>query len=269
MRLHERDFSKALTPVEEAEWQELQEIRRPKPIPLFVKATSIRGYSKAVRHKSTLFPNNFLDVVELQEKDRLKSEVSAFEELLNSPGVDERKILNHINGNYRFFIIGSILKALPFGFGHHDAYLFPEFPLGNTYEVDYLLAGDSSDGFSFVFVEFEAPSGKITLASGDYGEVIRRGLRQVNKWKRWLAANYNCLIETFDKYRGSDVQLPPEFSRLDTTRLHYVVVAGRRRDFKETTYQARREEVMQGGPLLLHFDHVLDSASYIIGDSTY
>ena len=123
--------------------------------------------------------------------------------------------------------VGSLLKTY-FHFGHHSAHLFPEFRLGNSFLVDFLLVGKDSGGWSFVLVELEAPAGNITLKNGDLGSAVRKGLSQVESWDEWREARYGSLAETFDKSRRSDVCLPREFIALDKSRIHYVVVAGRR-----------------------------------------
>lgn len=67
---------------------------------------------------------------------------------------------------------------------NHEAYLFPEFQLGNLYKADYLLMGKSSVGFEFIFIELESPYGKITLNDGQLGAEFRDGISQLEDWKR-------------------------------------------------------------------------------------
>ena len=102
-------------------------------------------YPKAVRHNLHLFPNNYLDAAELKDVNRLNREVEKFRLLLAADKFSERDIVRFIKSNKAFFIIGSILWN--YQFGHHEAYLFPEFPLGNSHVVDYLLIGRSSGGY--------------------------------------------------------------------------------------------------------------------------
>jgi hypothetical protein len=166
------------------------------------------------------------------------------------------------------FIIGSILKE-NFHFGHHDAFLFPEFPLGTSHRADYLLVGRSSDGYQFVFVELEAPTKNITIAKGQLGKAFRNGQTQINDWTSWLDANFQALTEIFSKFKRAGMDLPDEFVRFDRTRVHFVIVAGRRGDFQEKTYHIRRSSVKAGGPWLLHYDNIVDSAQALIGKPTY
>lgn len=268
MKLYERDYT-TLTPEEEAEWQSLkrQELVE-KMGGVAVGWDNFRDYPKAARHFISLFPNNYLDIVELEDESRLKLQLDQFSRLLDSDEVTERTILTFIKHEHAYFIVASMLKD-HFHFGHHDAYLFPEFQLGNSYQVDYLLVGQSSEGYSFVFVELEAPTGSITLTNGDIGVAIRKGLSQVADWDTWIEARFGSLAETFDKCRRCDECLPHEFVSLDKSRIHYVVVAGRRADYKEKTYRFRRKAQKENSVLILHYDNLVDAAQNVIGQATY
>ncbi len=95
---------------------------------------------------------------------------------------------------------------------------------------------------------------------------VRKGLAQVSDWNDWLQARYSSLSETFNKHRGSCETLPDEFLTLDISRIHYVVIAGRRKDFSKKTYRKRREG---NSVLILHYDNLLDVANSVIGEATY
>lgn len=240
MSLYNADYTK-LSLEDEAEWKTLQQAELVSKVgELEIRRSQFRNYPKAVRHFIHLFPNNYLDIVELQDKERLNVLLEAFRDLINSENVKEREILNFIFQKQAYFIIASMLKKY-FFFGHHEAYLFREFQLGISYKVDYLLIGKNSDGWHFVFTELEAVLGSITLADGELGETFRKGLKQVSAWDRWLEARYTSLSETFEKYKQLNRLLPQEFTQLDKSRIHYVIVAGRRNDFRETTYWNRRK----------------------------
>jgi len=182
--------------------------------------------------------------------------------------VNERKILDFINNDRAYFIIASLLKNY-YSFGHHNAYLFPEFALGNSHKVDYLLVGKSSGGWSFVFVEMESPNKSITLANGDLGSSFRKGLSQIADWDKWLDGHFSSLTETFGKCKRSNEPLPDEFVALDKSRIHFLVVAGRRSDFHDSTYRTRRRKFRDNAELILHYDNVVDAAKEIIGRETY
>jgi len=269
MKLYERDYTQPLTADEDAEWKSLRQKEDVGTLGKFtVRKSRFRDYPKAARHFIQLFPNNYLDVVELKDEARLRASLESFRKLVDSDAVTEREILNFVRDNQAYFLVASLLKEY-FHFGHHEAYLFREFQLGTTYKADYLLVGKTSDGCHFVFVELEAPNGDITVANGDLGKVFRKGLAQVADWNNWLEGRYGSLTESFDECKRVDMALPQESCRLDTSRIHYVVIAGRRADFNERTYRIRRKKQQESAELILHYDNLLDSAERIIGQETY
>lgn len=125
----------------------------------------INEYPDKVRFCTTLFPGNYLDERILNRSDELEDLCNLFLPLLNNPETGERDILNFIRDNRAYHLIGSIQKK-NYNFGHHGTYIFPEFQLGSSYQVDYLILGKNSDGYHFVFVELESPYGKISIGDG-------------------------------------------------------------------------------------------------------
>ncbi|MEH1940918.1 MAG: Shedu anti-phage system protein SduA domain-containing protein [Nostoc sp.] len=268
MKLYDRDY-RILTSDEEAEFRLLKEQEVVKEVgSIKIRESLFHKYPKAVRHYISLFPNNYMDILELQDREELNNKLACFQQLLNSKDVNERSILKFINEHRAYFIIASLLSKY-FDFGHHATYLFPEFQIGNSYRADYLIIGRSSGGHEFVFVEIEAPKGRITIAEGDLGEVFRKGIKQLRDWKHWLDRNYSSLKETFDKSKRADVALPDEFVTMDSSRFHFVVIAGKRSDFTNDIYEIRREERKDKNILLLHYDNLIDTAADVIGRKTY
>lgn len=159
--------------------------------------------------------------------------------------------------------------GLSINIGNHGAYLFPEFQLGSSYKADYLLLGKSSGGFEFIFVELESPYGNITLKDGQLGAEFRDGISQLEDWKRWLPANYSSFGEIMRKYKNSAFDLPEEFYVLDMSRFHYVVVAGRRTDFRDKTYIIKRERKKADDIDIIHYDNLFDFSNNLIGKQTY
>jgi len=265
--IYKRDYTE-LTTEEVAEWNSIRESEVVKKSGnLVIRKSRFNDYPKAARHFDSLFPNYYLDPVDLKDKAQLLEKISRFINTLNSEDVTERTILNFISEQQAYFIIASVLKEY-FHFGHHDTFLFPEFQLGNSYQADYLLVGRSSDGWSFVFIELEEPLGQITLKDGEFGTVFRKGIEQVKNWDVWLEAHYGSLRETFDKYRHDGESLPDEFFTLDKSRINYVVVAGRRDDFSKKTYREQRI-MKKNSVLILHYDNLIDTSKNIVGQSTY
>ncbi|MCF6460862.1 Shedu anti-phage system protein SduA domain-containing protein [Clostridium sp. Cult3] len=231
MKLFARDYQNITADEKELE----REIRNKYTIQLGkIKAYNSnmhREFPKAIRHHNSLFPNNYLDPVDLKDETKLKVLNQQFLKTIEDRETIETDILKFIKENRAYHIIGSIFSE--YSFGHHDAYLFREFQLGNSYQVEYLLVGKSSDGYNFIFIEFENPYGRISLANEEFGDVIRKGLSQVSDWMLWTEESYSSLSESFEKETNN--QLPKEFYRLDTSRMNYAVVAGRRNDYKEKT----------------------------------
>jgi hypothetical protein len=258
--LYDRDY-KTLTAKEQELWEQAEEIINGSRIRTAEMLNEYYGIMpKAALHHRELFPNNYLDIDDLKDKELLWKIQSDFLALLDG-GANERDVLSYIRNNKYYFIVGAIFRynIFHFNFGHHNAFLFKEFPLSTNHIADYLLIGKNSNGYNFIFVEFESPTGRITTSDGDFGEVIRKGISQVNDWRRWLMANYSSLSTEFDKHIGSvKKNLPREFYKFDRGRMHYVVVAGRRTDYKDKTYILRGEIFKDDGITLLHYDNLLD-----------
>lgn len=267
MKLYERDYLAGLTEQEELEFQAI--LDKEKEGRKIGRKNLCSQYSLAARNCLSLFPNNHLDILDLKANSDAVRINSEFKQLLSSEIVSERNILNYINQTPAFHIIGSILRGCNFHFGHHSAYLFPEFPLGTSYKADYLIIGKNSGGYEFVFVELENPRGNITIQGGDLGSTFRKGIIQVQDWQRWLQVNYFTLSEYFEAHCNRDKTLPKEFIKFDSTRFHYVVVAGMRKDFTDKTYRIAREHKEREKIQLLHYENLCDFSVQILNESTY
>jgi hypothetical protein len=269
MRLYKRDYTK-LTPKERREWNaEKRKIKKNEDEFGSIDARFFLTlkFPKAAQHYKSLFPNNYLDPRELKRLRKLKRIRDDFEKLVSKKSTTERQILNFIKKREAYFIIGSILEH--YFFGHHATYLFREFEIPPNYKADFLIIGKSSMGHEFIFVELENPYLNITTGDGSFGKTIRKGYKQVEDWDKLLESNFSSLRLVFDKYKGGPkVELPREFIDYDKTRVHYVIVAGRRKDFNERTYRNRRKG-KGNNVLVLHYDNLIDSGSRIIGNDTY
>lgn len=270
MKLYDTDYN-YLPPEDNEAWEQLkdQEIIYHNGKPTMVRKSLYNQYPQSVRHYISLFPNNFLDAIELRANaTSLRVTAAKFSTLINDSNTTERDILNFITTERTYFIIGSILND--FRFGHHALYLFPEFSLATDYKADYLLIGKNSDGHHFVFVEFENPYNNITTQNGDYGTTIRKGVSQVKDWHAWLESNFPSLVTEFKKclIKATD-PLPNEFRDYDSSRIHFVVVAGRREDYNDKTRRLRRQDSEQSKIHIIHYDHLIDSVNSTIGKHTY
>lgn len=268
--LYKRNYHLGLTEEEKQQYEEVTGRKfGEKRVNGFGSMNNFLTYPKAARMCKSLFPNNYLDVAELHDVERLGHANEEFLSLLNNEGCTERDILNFIKEKEYYHIIGSIIWGLTINIGNHGAYLFPEFQLGSSYKADYLLIGKSSGGFEFIFIELENPYGNITLKDGQLGAEFRDGISQLEDWKRWLPINYSSFGEVMRKYQNSAFDLPEEFYVLDMSRFHYVVVAGRRSDFLDKTYIIKRERKKADDIDIIHYDNLCDFSNNLIGKKTY
>ncbi len=270
MKLYKTDYS-TISDADRNVWEDLQakEIIYHDGKPTSIRKSLYRDYPKSARHFMSLFPNNFIDATDLtKSSEQLKTTLTQFEDLLNNTATTERDLLNFIRDNEAYFIIGSLLKN-NYTFGHHALFVFPEFKMPPNYQADYLLAGKNSDGYHFVFVELENPYGDITLQDGTYGTTIRKGVKQIEDWEIWLEQNFSNIKLVFEGLQNKSEVLPKEFRDFDKTRIHYVVVAGRRNDYSDRTYRQRRNNLEQRKLLVAHYDNLIDYANATIGTSTY
>ena len=231
----------------------------------FINSSYYFEIPKEVRHYNSMFPNNFLDVVDFadENKKHLMKEINEkFDILINDDTKKESDLKRFIKENEAYYIIGSILRR-NYNFGHHGAYLFPEFQLGNEYKCDYLIVGDSSDGFKFLFVEMEDINSSPQLKEGYFSESLRKGINQIKDWQIWLEKNFNAL--DFRRYKSPIVEIPEEFTKYISTRMNYVIVCGRRKDYSSKLRDICRKEEKDSNILILNHDNLLDSAKEMVG----
>ena len=229
-------------------------------------------YPEGVKHYLSLFLNNHLVLSELKKRD-LSELNSRFSRVIHDSASTERDIARFIKVNDAYYIIASILNGCGFRVGHHATYLFPEFELranGKTdYRADYLLLGKGSGGYEFVFVELESPNTGAVLQNGYPAKSTRSGQKQIEDWEIWLDSNYSELASFFEREKGNHEDLPDEFYHYDSTRMHYVLVAGTRNDYIDKTYRVRRSEKKKSGVILLHYDNLVDYSEELSERNTF
>lgn len=269
--LYDRDYNQGPTDEEKQAYKDITgfDFGREREGGCYCRAVSPSSYPKAVRLYMTIFPNNYLDFVDLKDCDTLQKKNNLFLELLNKKDINERSVLNHIKETKSYHIIGAILNGLSAGTGHHGLYLFPEFQLGNAFAMDYLMCSRSSGGYEFFLVELENPNGNATLQTGELGLEFRDGISQLKEWNRFLQSSYSAFTDTLKKYKNPTKDLADEFYTFDISRFHYIVVAGRRLDFTPLTYTIKRELKKSDDITLLHYDNLVDYANALIGKVTY
>lgn len=218
-------------------------------------------------HCQSVFPNNHILLWDMKNRYDLKEQNDSFANLVHTEGTKEQAVLNFINHTPAYHIVASIL-CNRYPFGHHECYLFKEFWLGNTYRTDYVLIGKGSGGYEVVLIEFEKPDGYITLRTGYWGCAFRNGEYQVRDWKSWLEGNYEEFADAL-RLVAKDGIIPSELEKYDSSRFHYVVVAGLRDDFDDVTYRERRKKMQESDIALLHHDNLIDNSNTLLSRETF
>ena len=262
MKLYKRDYIKNPPTAQEMKlYEEVLRTEKEEAGNRFVgRVNHRRLYPEAVRHWDSLFPNNHVELFDFQRLNNMEYLNQSFVDLIHNPNTNERDVLRFINHQPAYHIIAGVFKF--YNFGHHDAYVFPEYALGK-YIADYLLIGKNSGGYEFVLVELEHPNGRTTLKSGHEGEAFRKGTYQIYDWKEEIEARFSSSFATIKKY-SNKTSLPKEFSEYDSSRFHYVVVAGLREDYNDTTYRDRRTKAQQQKILTLHYDNLYDKSCELV-----
>jgi hypothetical protein len=268
--IYGRDYS-ALTRDEEIEYQVAVQKRTVEgPGNLKLMKGSIWDYSKAARHHIHMFPGHYLDPADLRDRiPEFTVLIDEFKGVVHDKSKSERDILRFIKENQAYFIIGSIVKK-GYTFGHHALYVFPEFELSAIYKADFLLVGKSSDGYQFLFVEFENSYGRITKADGDFGAALVKGIRQIELWQHFLGSEFATLSRIFQRaLKNGDPSLPNEFYKYDATRMHFALVAGLRENFVLEASKQKRRDFDRRRIRVMHYDNLIEQARMALGSITY
>lgn len=168
----------------------------------------------------------------------------------------ERDIQHYIRDGEKWYIPGALYKE--YNFGNHGAYLFPEQALGSEYNVDYMLLGKNSDGYSIVLVEFENVNcDYLITTSNTETECVRKGLTQIRDWKLWMDSNRECFLRS-SGLADAGITVP-------TTRIFYLLVVGRR-NLMTSAARNIRSQTMYDTPNLriITYDRIADNILKLI-----
>lgn len=83
-----------------------------------------------------------------------------------------------------------------------------------------------------------------------------------------MDANFSAFVSDLLSVKG-EVDFPPGFKQYDSTRFHYVVVAGRHNDFSDATYRTVRDNRQHLDIHLLHHDNLYDASVKLESDKTF
>ena len=162
----------------------------------------------------------------------------------------ENDIQNYIKENKKWFIPTSIFED--YGFGHHEAYISVEQPLGAEYKADYMLLGRNSIGHHIVLVEFENVNVDFRLKKSNMEtEAVRKGMTQINDWKRWMDNNRPYFLQSCGL---SDIG-----RNIPTWGITYCLVVGRRKRMDDTSNQMRGQIQYERGVHIITYDRLVDN----------
>lgn len=162
----------------------------------------------------------------------------------------ENDIQNYIKENKKWFIPASIFKD--YDFGHHEAYISVEQPLGAEYKADYMLLGRNSIGHHIVLVEFENVNVDFRLKKSNMEtEAVRKGMTQINDWKRWMDNNRPYFLQSCGL---SDIG-----RNIPTWGITYCLVVGRRKRMDDTSNQMRGQIQYERGVHIITYDRLVDN----------
>ncbi|EMK6568968.1 hypothetical protein V9K34_004699, partial [Vibrio parahaemolyticus] len=103
MTSNNRDY-RFLTPEETDEWEKVKQEEIVNPgSRVKIRKNLFSKYPRAARHFQSLFPNQYLDTMDLKDTDNIQLLLKGFIDLLNKSDVRERDILNYINSEPAFF----------------------------------------------------------------------------------------------------------------------------------------------------------------------
>ena len=162
----------------------------------------------------------------------------------------ENDIQNYIKENKKWFIPASIFED--YDFGHHEAYISVEQPLGAEYKADYMLLGRNSIGHHIVLVKFENVNVDFRLQNSNMEtEAVRKGMTQINDWKRWMDNNRPYFLQSCGL---SDIG-----RNIPTWGITYCLVVGRRKRLDETSNQMRGQIQFERGVHIITYDRLVDN----------
>lgn len=224
----------------------------------------------AIEYNRSYFPNNHMSYHDLKiRKMEYRGKLHRFKKLIYDKKTNEQEILNYIKKEEAYFIIASIVKNYT-DWGHHDLYVFREFPIGTQYRADFVISGKNSFGYHFLFVEFEGAYGSIINNNGDFGTTIRKGISQVEDWESFIVKNFAHLKPIFDSKKNNSRQLPDEFYEYDPVKISHCVVAGRRNDFCAKSSRKKHEQHGRDSKFkLLHYDNVIECTERLLRDGLF
>lgn len=184
--------------------------------------------------RSSFFSDHCLYLMDYNDLNFEEESIKLNGVILNAK--NESDVQRYIKFNKKWFIPASIY--LDYNFGHQETYLFSEQRLGNDYIVDYMLIGKDSGGYSLVLVEFETPNTEYLISTKNMeSESVRKGLTQLQDWKRWLDSNREYFMKNIG-LREYGIDIP-------TYRIFYYLVVSQRKHMTKAAVDVRGQSMFE------------------------
>ena len=196
-------------------------------------------------------PSNFINLGYPRHQNiDFSKEADEFLAILNT-ATKEGDVQRYIKNNQKWFVPGSILKN--YDFGHHEAYLLSEPSLGAEYRADYMLLGRNSIGHHIVLVEFENVNIDYRLSTANTeSESVRKGLTQIQDWKRWMDDNRAYFMKSTGLENIS--------GNIPTWGIYYCLVVGRRDRMDDVANKMRGQRIRETpGLSIISYDRLVDN----------
>jgi hypothetical protein len=167
----------------------------------------------------------------------------------------ENDIQRYIKDNKKWFIPASILKD--YDFGHHEAYLVPEMPLGNEYKTDYMILGRNSIGHHIILVEFEDVNVEYKIKTANRENLsVQKGLGQIKDWRRWMDKNKDYFLSK-DGLRSIKNNIP-------AWGINYCLVVSRRKLMSNVANEMRGQTQADiKGLKIISYDRLVDNVKML------
>lgn len=203
-----------------------------------------------------VIPCNFVNLCDIRHLNKdFDKEADDLLDILNNAS-KENDVQRYIKDNKKWFIPGSILKN--YDFGHHEAYLFTEPALGAEYRADYMLLGRNSVGYHIVLVEFENVNVEYVLSTlNTESESVRKGLTQIQDWKRWMDDNRAYFLKSTGL---SDIS-----GNIPSWGINYCLVVSRRERMNEVANKIRGQKTRETpGLKIMSYDRLVDNTRELV-----
>jgi hypothetical protein len=121
---------------------------------------------------------------------------------------------------------------------------------------DFCVISWDSGTLHITLTEIESPCKLWWTAKGQQRSEVTQAIGQLREWKAWFDNPANS-IRFLDDY-----QVPEEIRRHRAIARHYVLVYGRRSEFRTGGFSARRARAQQPDELFMTWDRVAPSSHY-------